>query len=351
MNNLLIITGAGASHDAASSIYSNVSIDHKPPLTSQLFLAGKRLGLGATHCVVDYLKRNPIAAQVGYDCPHNQHLETYLASVKNNRSKELRDRYWSIPIYLHELFLAISNGYIISDKLGVPSNYTSLITAVIGSAYDQIIWINLNYDLLVDYAINASSNVALNTLDDYMNIVTKDGIKIKYTKPHGSVNWYRRNVHKITWDDIKNNRVPDDFENRLSKEIYTEHTAMADGLLYKEIARFPAISAPLGKYEYIYQKHIDMITPLLKETGSVLCVGFSAFDDDILTLMANNIRDIKKLKIVSGGVEEGRKIYGRIAESYMNHGKLLSVDDKVTVSERGFTDFIKSGEINDWLSL
>lgn len=256
MNTLLIITGAGASHDVADHREINVRPEFMPPLTNNLFTGGDGQLIGAVN---RFLIANPIAAQVGKDWRKSKHtLEEYLSDLKNSKSLMLRKHYWSVPIYLHDLFSNISNSYINSASAGVPSNYTSLITAIAkNGSYGQIIWLNLNYDILADYAIKQTTGNALKAFDDYMNLETQDKIKIRYTKPHGSVDWFRRNKASIPWTEIRQSWVQDDFEQNLSTEIYTEDLAHK-GNLVKEISRYPAILAPLGKYDYVYINHIGV---------------------------------------------------------------------------------------------
>lgn len=346
MNTLLIITGAGASHDAADQRDINVRLDFMPPLTSYLFTGG----LGQRiESVNRFLISNPIAAQVGKDWRRTkQPLEEYLSDLKNNKSLMLRKRYWVVPIYLHELFLSISNAYVNSASPGLPSNYASLITAIVKNGnYGQIIWLNLNYDILADYAIKQATNNALRTFEDYMNLETQDKIKIKYTKPHGSVDWFRRNKAAIPWAEIKQGIIPDDFEKNLSPDIYTEHLSRGGNLAVKEIGRYPAILAPLGQYDYVCRDHIEAIIYDLKKISSLslLCIGFSALDQDILDLIKNHVQSIKRIKIVNGNLENGKKAYLNIVRSLS--GQLNSPPDRA-IFNGGFNTFINEG-IDEWL--
>lgn len=345
MNTLLIITGAGASHDVADHREINVHSEFQPPLTNYLFTGGVGQLIGSVN---QHLIANPIAAQVGKDWRRSKYpLEEYLADLKNSRSLMLRKRYWAIPIYLHELFLRISNSYINSASPGIPSNYSSLITAIAKNAtYGQVIWINLNYDLLADFAIKESTNNELKTFNDYMNLETPDKIKIKYTKPHGSVDWFRRNKASIPWQEIKGGKAPDDFEKLISGEIYTEYMAHTGGLTDKYVHRYPAILAPLGKYEYVYKNHIEVITNELKliKSLSLLCIGFSALDQDILDLIKDNVKHIGKFKVVNKNYDEAKKAHLNIVRHYGN----ISVATEQAIFNAGFTEFTKEG-LDEWL--
>jgi len=359
MKNLLIITGAGASYDAADPAFYNVEIERRPPLTDQLFQVGNLKQPGAANnnpLVVEYLISNPNAARIGSERPTAKSLESYLSELRSHKSKEVRKRYWAVPIYLHDLFLAVSNGYIKSKAPGVPSNYTALISAILNSNYEQIIWINLNYDLLADYAIKDSWKNDFKTLDDYMNIKTKeDGLEIKYTKPHGSVDWFYSKNNPMTWDQIRHGKVAidDNFEESLSKEVYT-HYYITEELKYsddkKKLHAYPAILAPLGKYSYVCNKHIETIIPILKDTASVLCIGFSALDGDVLELIEKHMPKIEKIKMVNKDINQSRDAYQRVKSYYEKNGKKINLIDSYVTCARTFTSFIRSGEVHDWLS-
>lgn len=345
MENLLLITGAGASHDVADPHEINVRSEFTPPLTSYLFTGG---GGQLIDSVNRFLISNPIAAQVGKEWKRTkQPLEEYLSDLKNSKSLMLRKRYWAVPIYLHELFLRISNGYINSASMGIPSNYTSLITAIAKNGnYGQIIWLNLNYDILADYAIRQATNNALKRFEDYMYLETIDKIKIKYTKPHGSVDWFRRNKTTIPWDAIRRAEIPDDFEQLLSTEIYTEDLAHHYELSPKEVFRYPAILAPLGKYDYVYKNHIEAIISDLEKISSLslLCIGFSALDQDILDLIKNHVQSVRKIKIVNGSPDNGRKAYLNI----VGYCEQIKIPPEKAVFNGGFNTFINEG-IDEWL--
>lgn len=349
MKSILIITGAGASHDVAEPREISVSSFCTPPLTKDLFRSGEGQKIGV---VKEKLQNNPIAAQIGAEWTKEQPLEAYLSEIKNNPQKMVSERYWAIPIYLHELFLSISQQYILSKKIGMPSNYNTLISTVVKTSYNKVVWINLNYDLLADYAIKAAAVTSLSTFDDYMKIETKDKIKIKYTKPHGSVDWYRINKIGTSWDLIQQGAIPDNFESALSEEIYTEHESAHK--VHSEFRRerlYPAISAPLGKYNYIYPRHIEAIIPDLQEHIAVLCVGFGALDDDILGLMAKNVNKISKMKIVNKSYADGKVAYTNIKRHYHECRKSIDISEDRVLYGGGFSDFIATGELKKWLSM
>lgn len=362
MDNLLIITGAGASHDVVLLPNALVNTAFQSPLTKDLF--------DDSHtCISDCLVNHPVANNVGYglklrlnSASPEESLESSLLKIKNSELPTIKNQFWSIPLYLHDLFEQISDKFLRTANSSSPSNYKVLIDAIIESNYRQIIWINLNYDLLADRVLALTTKSELTSLEDYMNLKTLEGIKIKYTKPHGSVNWYRLTGNSLTnhsnnWENIRCGRAPlEDFENKLSGEIFTLQTAHEVIADYEKVNKnrpsmslnnsfYPAISVPLGEYKYTCQEHIDAIIPDLKNTESVLCIGFSALDLDILNLIKDNIPKIKKLRIVNGSHEDCCNTFNRIKNICNN----VTVEKKDAIFPKGFTQFV-SKDISNWLN-
>jgi hypothetical protein len=372
MNNLLLITGAGASYDVINediiSSEATGTSSYRPPLTRNLFYPSLSDSgeVGSPNeeggYVLTCLKEHPLAAQAGYEF-HNRfgknneeaNLELFLSELKNNRKFIIKKQFWAMPLYLYELFNKISDNYL-PTPYGLPSNYKSLIDKISQSNYNQIIWLNLNYDLLADYAIKISTNNELKAFHDYMELETQDGLKIMYTKPHGSVNWFKKiNDANIEWINIKLGHLPTGFESRLSTEIYTSNLAQirhaedhAKGFHSIKFPEgwYPAITAPIGQYDPVYPEHIENIVPELKKTDAIICIGFGALDKDILDLIKLKMPEIKKLQIVNGTREAGDRVHLKI----INHCGNVKLNHREAIFEGGFTQFVKEG-IQSWLAL
>ena len=358
MDSLLLITGAGASYDIIAIDRVPIqNITYRPPLTKDLFLFDTALADGSPYSA-NCLQEHPIASQVGHDfynrfgkdsdVANAVSLEEYLKELKNSGSPVVRKKFWAVPVYFFYLFHEISKNYTPTRTPGLPSNYQSLLDRVSESNYDQIIWLNLNYDLLADYVIRDSISNKLENFDDYMGleIQGKNTIKLKYTKPHGSIDWFktidesRTNLH-----EIQIGRAPDGFEQLLSKEVIKAKVAPDGGIAGRPHNGYPAITAPIGEYKFIYQRHIDTIIPDLRNITSVLCIGFSALDIDILDLVNNNLTKIEKLKIVNGSEEAAEQAYERLSD-YCKKVKIVA--KQVSIFNGGFTQFMQS-EISEWL--
>lgn len=367
MNNLFLITGAGASYDVVDRSLIPTNAEFRPPLTKNLFYPypnyirdsklEKQLESNYVNlCLVDH----PVASKIGLAYKmrvikgkEEEGLEDFLQNLKNDKKTLMRNQFWSVPIYLHDLFSEISKRYISSvTQQPISTNYKLLIEAINDSNYKQVIWINLNYDLLADFALKMSVTRSLNNLADYLKLETPDELKIMYTKPHGSVDWFKKIDYtglgqRPTFDYISRNPIamPIDFENRLSKELFTEADKINLMSTEPDSRWYPAITAPIGKYEFVCAQHEIEIKKELINTSSLLCIGFSALDADILDLIRDNISRIDKLKIVNGNNPTGNEAYDRI-KSHCKEKFHAAKED--SVFKGGFSDFIKEG-IQGWL--
>jgi hypothetical protein len=368
MNSLLLITGAGASFDVVNRSLIPTNTEFRPPLTRDLFYPSPRYIRDfkleerlESNYVNLCLENHPIAAKIGLDYKirvvkgkETKGLEDFLHNLKNDKKILKRNQFWSVPPYLYDLFANISRKYIPTKRQHpIATNYKLLIEAINDSIYSQLIWLNLNYDVLADVALKSSVTKSLDNLANYLKLETQDGLKIMYTKPHGSIDWFKKIDYsglsrKITCDYISRNPIgmPIDFENRLSKELFTE--AERDNLMRVEPDSrwYPAITAPLGKYEFVCAQHKVEIANKLKNTSSILCIGFSALDRDILDLIRDNIVQIDKLKIVNGNSSAaGNEAYDLIKEYCKEK---LNVAKGDSVFNGGFSDFIATG-MEGWL--
>jgi hypothetical protein len=326
MSNILVITGAGASFDAVNRSITKTNNDYIPPLTKDIFNGNYNYKYSTTSYVQTCLNKHKNVSQIGYRFRNIYkdgeiiNLEKFLLNLKNSKLKTEQDEYYVTIPYLQELFDGISKEYLLS-KAGLPSNYSELINGISRSSnYKQVLWLNLNYDLFADYALRKYVHNQIDSLDGYIKLETKDGLKIKYTKPHGSVNWFRFiTMPGLNMDSIIEGKIPSDFEKYLSEEIYTEYES--ESMSNEDLQRkykannwgkhfpqhwFPALAAPIGKYSFMVNKHIESMKPDLTTTTTLICIGFSALDEDILDLIKNNVKHIDKMIIVNGDIKSGR---------------------------------------------
>ena len=361
MRNLLLITGAGASYDVVDWREGNVNFKYWPPLTRNLFKPilrnienrDKFREIVVSECINDQLSKHPVANELGIEfatqyagSDSEAELEKFLAERKNSKSPSLRRDFWAMPYYLRDLFFEISQKCI-KSQIARSTNYKFLLNKLVRSnLYGEIIWLNLNYDLFADVAIKSfRGNEDFKNFDDYMDIEIEEGLKVSYTKPHGSVDWwYASKEFVFTKDTIKAGRVPDDFEKKVSSSELMVHKQLTGTM---ESHAYPAITAPMGEYNFIYKPHKECIMQDLDKIDDLLCIGFSALDKHILKLIKDNCPTFKRMQIVNGSGDSGEKAYHRMYEYYGSTGR-MGVPIEHAVFDGGFTKFVKKG-FSDWI--
>ena len=361
MDKILIITGAGASHDSVNDKEVDSDINYKPPLTKDIFRPPYPFTTLESMCIYDILRRHRIASDVGYGYKkgkfkNEEALEKYLYSVKSDKHPSINKRFWAVPLYLYELFQQVSTRYIpTATRKPVSTNYQLLIDSFIQHNCKEIIWLNLNYDLLADYAIEARVTKDLSNLGNYTRLKTEEGMIIRYTKPHGSIDWvmtldYTNSDYNIRHDLIRTSikAILPDFEKRLSglykQREWGENVKENDKLIW-----YPAITAPLGKYKFICQQHMNHIRGKLQGVTALLCIGFSALDEDILDFIREYMPVVEKIMFVNENKEYARDAYVKLSRHYDKKGRKIGVPKDKATFNSGFTNFMTEG-ISEWLS-
>ena len=350
MEALLLITGAGASYDMVDGrLLSGLTQNAYAPLLTKDIFAIK--GVGHINDKILHKSERVMFVASEFTTRHGsgseRSIEQYLDDLKNSRIVDDRNHYLVTPIFLQELFLKISDNYLVSGGDVQATNYYRMLMDFERGKYDRLIWVNLNYDLFGDRAIKnlVGNDLLFRKMDEYLEIKTPAGKEIFYLKPHGSVDWVHRIMphrdltgNPIYYDekDIKSGQIPEDFiSNYISPEVMTEHEFFVH---VKQGGKFPAISVPIGKYSPLKADHIGVIKPHLKGTTDILCIGFSALDDDVFDLINNDILDIKRLLIVTGGQDAG-EVIKRFREKCSH--EILFKDTDILMGE-GFSRFINT---------
>lgn len=358
---LLVLTGAGASHDVVDKECIRVNGAMCPPLTKDLF--GYPASVPSPDSIMHAcLKKHPLALQVGYELHLNkdngqeQTLERQLLALRENASILECRKYWAMAPYLHDLFSEISRSYLPSSD-GLPSNYKCLIDTVVACGCEELLWVNLNYDLFGDCAIRASASSDLESLEDFKCVRTPDGMILRYCKPHGSADWWRRIKFSESFmpEDYREGRYPKKLdEANLSEHVFAQWEDSPEKRSYEVKAGnrswtmtfpsgfYPAILAPVGHYKYIKSDLVDAIKDSLEGTTSLLCIGFNALDEDVLSLIKP--LTIRKLRVINGGYQDGAQVYSRLC----NSGAKIHVGEGDAVYDGGFSAFVKS-DLRRWL--
>jgi hypothetical protein len=341
--NLVVITGAGASHDCASGNvvkYGGLA----PPLVKDLFSDDYR----------DALNRYPLVRQAATDIrratrgagdsaiPLEEFLRDHLRASENPYTQR---RYRQIPLYLQEV-LNSTRGY-----TPEPDNYNALVNAAL--EFDTVLFLTLNYDTILDDRI--AEYQPLEDLDWYV----KTDDRWALVKLHGSVNWgwpielppETQYASTVEWangliDGLA--RLPefDPAEIVLRKGTDVAHFRLGD--VESHTVYYPALAVPLGEADDLVcpPHHVDVAREALAASDglNLLVVGYSGADREVLRLLTESGNKPRKVLIANGPVETTIAAAGRIGEAF----GIETVDDE-WIFPGGFTDLVAQGALHQWL--
>ena len=324
---LTVILGAGASHDCAGK-ETQVNGRWRPPLAKELF--APRFDQILSH----YPKVQARLDEIRTRLDQGENVEGILRDLYNAAHRT--SNYWAlgIPLYLRELFWTIS-----LDYLRGSSKFDTLVRYALDSPFENILFLNLNYDLFLESALERYGNHEFNSLSSYL----PDEEKWLLVKPHGSVTWAR--VLENCPTDSAGIPLPSRLQgspvfspefrvvmwNRHSHDFYIPGGG-PPGYLYPQIV----VPADRPKEFVCPEDHTDRARAFIESCQDFLLIGFSARDDDVLDLL-QSMPGGSRVMIVSG--KDARATFKRISSRVRG---LKSKKLVVSFYNAGFSSFIES---------
>lgn len=296
----MIVVGAGASYDCAvgrPGPSRSPDSNWRPPLTWQLFEPRQVFGPildaypGARNTATEIRVRLDRSAE-----PDTFALEKYLREeLRESENADARWRFRQVPLYLQHLLFEVSKSYTTD-----PENYSRLVTGALGAGLDNVVFLTLNYDTILDRELFYRTPVgaATGNPDNLTDYVSEEQPWI-LVKLHGSVNWVRRVLvtpsdlpgdpyevafFELIASDIEAGKLDDAIELRIATRVQT--LRRSDGLLC-----YPALSVPIGPDPELANcppAHIEALRGRLARMGgslNVLFVGYSGLDDEVLDIL------------------------------------------------------------------
>jgi SIR2-like domain len=332
---LTIILGAGASHDCVPTGITPANPKLRPPLARDVF------AMTFDDILNHYPRVQGRSDEVRTRLKSGENVEGILKDFLDCAEHNKNNWFLDIPRYLRELFWTISQDY-----LPASSKYDTFVRRVLDYSFEEVLFLSLNYDLLLESAIERYDGHEFANLDSYI----PSSRKWLLVKPHGSVNWARtlencpRNLSglalapsglrdsPIFGPEIKLVRW-----NRQHQDFYVPGSTDDHGYLY------PQMVVPVDRpKEFVCpQSHTSRASSFVGACGNFLLIGFSAHDDDILRLLSS-IPSQSKLGIVSKG--DGTEILDRM------RSRIPDFDQKdlvMTVSDDGFAAYVDSPEFTN----
>lgn len=333
----MIILGAGASFDCGiKNKKTNL------PLANDLF-HDKWIGPLAPYYQGAY--------QLCSDLAHTQDIEAYFQRkwerIVEHYDPNSLSKIINVQFYLHDLFMDISR----RCSNPMESNYKCLVNLVEDYSIktgEHVLFVNFNYDLLLEDALQRCVKYRFDNIDDYVDYATR---KMLLFKPHGSCNFIRK-LHPSIAEIL-----PQHYEMRsvstLAEFLYTGNRNL-DYILSKlngdiellgrdELIRntdtpelvmyLPQLLIPYkSKDSFVMtEKHELWMEHFLSQTDEIIVIGWKGTEAKFQDLLKRKLEN-KRVTIttITGGDKTVRKEFERSIPNALYKD-----------SENGFSGFIK----------
>ena len=307
---LLVIVGAGASHDAAPSVAG----DHQtPPLTKDLAYPSAH----AMKLSERYKECQPLLAELrrALKPPSNppglaeesttieDALRLYIG--RRETDPHISKHVAAMRFYLRDLMWETA-GFVHGHDGGV-TNYTSLVARTYGWAAEHgshVCFVSFNYDPLLEWACEAHFGLEPDDLNSYTADPTASVLK-----PHGSVLWY--------WPYIYRNPAMAEYprwakairagepKEPLATPIHAAGSPTDDASWGGEwLPTLPALALPIaGKSTFVWPpEQREFIDGFRRGAFSrVLTIGWRAAEPHFLDLIRPKVANDARVLAITGG--------------------------------------------------
>lgn len=350
-DDLIVIVGAGASHDChLEGLTKFADPNWRPPLTKDLFTSHKHF----QQILNDYrVTHAAVSSYIAGGGPEKTPVETFLKQLIANDDTISRQQANFITLYLQRLLAKVSSTFLWDGAAPAMSAYNVLVGniyhAIRLAKISSVTFVSLNYDLILEQAIESQFGPQFSTLEKYCGF--HDGWSL--IKFHGSVNWWHSHDAEKTEQHYGRERG----DRRLIKAINAgkltgESRLKGARIVIRENLEgiqngtepvyFPAMAIPVeGKYQAICpDSHVDTIKKAMdRGRWRLLVLGFSAKDRDVLDVLSPHWSGMTQFLAVNGGKEHSHQaILG------FNRAGLQFQDSDAAAYDGGFSKFVADDE-------
>lgn len=341
MQKVCVILGAGASNDVAdeNSPLKNKGL-FRPPLVRDLFATNQhpeyseimRKYQGAC-LLAPHLASRVSSGEISIE----QELKRYAEHTRPN----LYQAFKHIPPYLRDLLMKASIDYI-----DYPSNYIKLAIELLEENPHEVLFITLNYDTLLEQALRLLNSDIYNFHDIYSyNTPSRSGNIVKL---HGSINWLRLIPGSAgkTWEQaILTFNVLDKYDG---SNIIIDLPSDLPSISIDKHRVYPLLSAPLAGKDssniVCPESHLEFAAEFLKECGKFLIIGSSGLDDDLLSLLNENVVHHSKQMLHIVDINEKAK---NVQQMFCGKVKVFQ-SIHLELFTGGFSDYISRGNLRNF---
>jgi hypothetical protein len=335
---LTVILGAGASYDCADpKTAASVNGQYRPPLAKGIFDA--RFDKILEHYPKVERRLDELRTRLADSDNFEQVFRDLLDSAKRN------ENYWplQVPLYLRELFWTIS-----CDYMKGSSKFDTLVRRVLEAPpFEHVMFINLNYDLFLEHALEGYDHHEFADLSSYI----PQSKKWLYVKPHGSVNW--GSILENCPKDASGMPHPSQLWEmpKLSSELRLVGWNRSSHSFYPVGGSpggypYPRIVVPTDSpKEFVCpQSHTDQARSFTDGCTNFLLVGFSGRDNDVVDML-RSIPVGSRLTIVGKG--SATTIFETMSSRVPS---LKTKEISVSLRDAGFSGFIQGEEFEKFVT-
>jgi len=359
---LMIIFGAGASHDAIpqpladaymAAVYGGRYVKFgwfQPPLARDLFSSqpefDESVGLyGAAGALIRDRLRPWV--QDGRD------LEELLDTISNDApgSRTVRRELAALRLYLRRVLWRCGTEW--SKAAPAQSNYHVVLQRAVRwqerHGHAKISVVTFNYDLLLDNAVSAHPGIALDSLEAY---VANEEFRV--FKPHGSVNWARIIDEPIPSGDpiaALINLAGDDPQGSPARGAFCivpnwdSYVWSAPGAGPTGLA-FPLITVPIrSKDNFEFPSdHEEKLKKAILDVTRLLVIGWRGTEQNFLALWKDEPRISRPNVHVVSKTEDTATLTGT---NLRKAG--VSAATRIRTFAGGFTGYLGSSALDEFL--
>ncbi len=352
----MIVFGAGASYDSSPDYKPSddgrlIPSGVRPPLANQLFELRTIFAEAA--------ERIPKCLAIIHELRYRQSDSSVEQQLEKLRERALnypegQRQLLAIRFYLQWIIWGCQKQW--NATIGSETTYRPLLGQVDRQLKGgSVCFVTFNYDTLLEEAF-ASLDTNFESLDDYVSRSDYRVIKL-----HGSVNWAHELTSSMQVPAVMLNQVywannaiinADKLETSnkyhlIPEEYRRDHiVSFMSSNPGKSIEQtvFPAIAIPLEKkreYECPIE-HVRMLEECIPKTDKLLIVGWKAAEENFVRLLAQGLSQEIPIMVVSGSKASSTNCATKLREAGIQ-------TEKWHCTEGGFTDIVRSGQIEDFV--
>jgi hypothetical protein len=310
---LMVIFGAGASHDSSPTNPSGHPGGNRPPLANSLFEDRKEF-------------RGPRSA-----FPHIQSLIPQLMPHGDRSVEQTLQRYTdqapgdplrkqqllAIRYYLQLIFRVIVPDWL--GEIGDFTNYDALLEQIRHhrKGSEPVCLVTFNYDTLLERALNKQFKMTFEVLDDYIRCPD-----YKVFKLHGSQNWGKRVESAPTMLFQQNqdpHRRPDLMIEHVERigvsKVFEIYDTVERSGRFSGPPLYPAVAIPVAtKTDSTFEcpvNHLGQLAELLPRVTKLLTIGWRGQEQHFLGMLKKLKQEVE-ITAVAHSVQAAEETIGLI---------------------------------------